>query len=71
MMDTRTQVQEAQRTPRSMITKKFPPRHIIFKQQKTRGNLEGSQRNKDTYREIKIRTTSISLHKPCKQERIE
>lgn len=56
--DTKTQIQEAQRTLSKITTTNQPPipKHIIFKLQKVKGKLNNIERN--LYRGTKIRITS-------------
>ena len=60
--ETRTQIQEAQRTPSRMNTKKFSPSHVLFKLQKIKNQEKISKEDREqdnlTYRETRIRITS-------------
>ena len=62
MIDTRLQIQEAQKIPSRINTKKSTPKHIIFKLQETKDkekNLKeimglGGVRGNLTYRRIRV-----------------
>ena len=55
MANTKAQIQEAQRTQSRIHVRKFIPRHIIFKLQKTKGKEILKEEKYITYRGMRIR----------------